>query len=339
VREEDLELLSAYLDGELSTAQRTRVEARLAAEPELRSALEELQYVVRTLRTVPTLPVPRDFRLDPAKYGRGTAWWARYGAMRLVGTLGAAAAVALIAVGALMGGVRQNAVSSIASAPTALPTSITTSIAGMPSQTPLTAGQANSALAGQTQAAFSAEGAAEMAGDDAASRAENFAEQTNTGVAELAPMAADAAEETASGNIAGGADADQPTDQQAGVMQAQPTNGVQSAAPAAAESAGLATPTTDPLFAATARVVIAPTQTAAPTQAPPQAGTTDRTEVANSGAGIVPVITATSAIPVFPANAPASEPAMGLSQVILIGGIALLVFSGMLLLISFTRPK
>ncbi len=60
------EWLSAYLDGELSPQERARMEARLAAEPELRARLESLRQTVALLHSMPAVPAPRNFILTPA---------------------------------------------------------------------------------------------------------------------------------------------------------------------------------------------------------------------------------------------------------------------------------
>ncbi len=50
LEEKDFELLNLYLDGELSSAQSERVSKRLAAEPQLQSALEELRSMRQSIR-------------------------------------------------------------------------------------------------------------------------------------------------------------------------------------------------------------------------------------------------------------------------------------------------
>lgn len=111
--ERDLELLSAYLDGELSETDRAALEQRLAAESDLRRTLDELRATVRLLHALPPLKAPRDFTLDPAVYGRRAAWWQRLGfaaVLQWSGALGMAASVILIALGLLLGsGERQPA--------------------------------------------------------------------------------------------------------------------------------------------------------------------------------------------------------------------------------------
>lgn len=62
--------LSAYVDGELSPAEESRLTSRLAAQPALRAALEDLQRTRALLSAAPRLKVPRDFTLTPAQVGR-----------------------------------------------------------------------------------------------------------------------------------------------------------------------------------------------------------------------------------------------------------------------------
>ena len=59
----DAELLSAYMDNQLDAEQRSVLEARLAAEPDLRRELRSLQQTVALVREMPTLRAPRDFTL------------------------------------------------------------------------------------------------------------------------------------------------------------------------------------------------------------------------------------------------------------------------------------
>lgn len=64
------ERLSCYLDGTLSPHERARLEQELARDAHLRGELEELRQTVKMVRSLPILPVPRSFTLDPALYGR-----------------------------------------------------------------------------------------------------------------------------------------------------------------------------------------------------------------------------------------------------------------------------
>src|SRR2546423_548069 len=75
----DDELLSAYLDGELSTDERAAVEARLATDPAAQQLLHELRSVSQSVQALPTESVGRDVsdevirRADESTSTRGTA--------------------------------------------------------------------------------------------------------------------------------------------------------------------------------------------------------------------------------------------------------------------------
>jgi hypothetical protein len=78
------ELLSAYLDGQLSVEERMRLEARLAADPALQAELETLRHTVTLVRGLPQVEVPRNFILPraavaqprPARPSRPRLAWA-----------------------------------------------------------------------------------------------------------------------------------------------------------------------------------------------------------------------------------------------------------------------
>jgi len=65
----DIEQLSAFLDGQLSQAKKTRLEARLKSDPALTAALEELRQTRNLLRQTPRRRVPRNFILTPKMAG------------------------------------------------------------------------------------------------------------------------------------------------------------------------------------------------------------------------------------------------------------------------------
>ncbi len=96
---QEYEQLSAYMDGVLTEAERTRLEARLAAEPALQAALDDLRATAQILRAAPELTPPRSFTLDPARYRRSAPWWMQYRLMQTVGALGTLASILLIAFG------------------------------------------------------------------------------------------------------------------------------------------------------------------------------------------------------------------------------------------------
>jgi hypothetical protein len=65
----DIEQLSAYLDGQLSWAETTRLETRLASDRELASALSDLRQTRTVLRKTPQRRAPRNFTLTPKLAG------------------------------------------------------------------------------------------------------------------------------------------------------------------------------------------------------------------------------------------------------------------------------
>jgi hypothetical protein len=65
----DVEQLSAYLDGKLSGAGRTRLESRLRSEPALGFLLEDLRQTRDVLRRTPQRRAPRNFTLTPKMAG------------------------------------------------------------------------------------------------------------------------------------------------------------------------------------------------------------------------------------------------------------------------------
>ncbi|MGD8806334.1 MAG: zf-HC2 domain-containing protein [Chloroflexota bacterium] len=64
------EALTAYLDGALTPAERKRFERLLASDKALRASLEEQRLIKASLRRLPRMRAPRNFTLDPARYGR-----------------------------------------------------------------------------------------------------------------------------------------------------------------------------------------------------------------------------------------------------------------------------
>lgn len=65
--ERDYELLSAYLDGELSEAERASLEARLQTDDLLRSELDALRQTVALISSLPSLKAPRSYTLNPTQ--------------------------------------------------------------------------------------------------------------------------------------------------------------------------------------------------------------------------------------------------------------------------------
>lgn len=66
----DVELLSAYLDGQISPSDSTRLESRLASDPELAATLQALRESRGLLRQLPKRRAPRNFTLTYAMVGK-----------------------------------------------------------------------------------------------------------------------------------------------------------------------------------------------------------------------------------------------------------------------------
>jgi hypothetical protein len=107
IRPRDWEALSAYLDGRLSPRERARLEARLQASADLRTALDELRRTRAVLRAAGKVRAPRSFTLTPAMLGevsRTSPAFGLFSAMRLTAVL-ATALFLLVLVGDLLSGV------------------------------------------------------------------------------------------------------------------------------------------------------------------------------------------------------------------------------------------
>ena len=70
MKQRDIELLSSYLDGQLSSADSARLEARLRTDPEMRSVLQDLRGARSLLRQLPMRKAPRNFTLTPKMVGK-----------------------------------------------------------------------------------------------------------------------------------------------------------------------------------------------------------------------------------------------------------------------------
>lgn len=70
MNQRDLELLSAYLDGELNASESTRLESRLKTDPQLASVLTDLRATRSLLRKLPTRKAPRNFTLTRKMVGQ-----------------------------------------------------------------------------------------------------------------------------------------------------------------------------------------------------------------------------------------------------------------------------
>jgi hypothetical protein len=98
----DLELLSAYIDGELSARGLARLLPRLEREPGLKQALEEMNAVVQQLGALPEAPLPRSFTLTPEVAGIRSRPRA-YPVFQFATALAAIAFVALVGLDTVVG--------------------------------------------------------------------------------------------------------------------------------------------------------------------------------------------------------------------------------------------
>ena len=101
LNDRDLELISAYIDGQLSAEERREVERRLDDEADLRLAYEELRATVQVLRDLEPVRPPRSFTLDPANVALQRPPATRLGWGRLLQVAGVFAAVLVAAIGTL----------------------------------------------------------------------------------------------------------------------------------------------------------------------------------------------------------------------------------------------
>ena len=87
MNQRDLELLSSYLDGQLKPSDSARLERRLAADPNLRSVLDDLRAARGLLRQLPMRKAPRNFTLTPQMVGKKPPLPRAYPAFRFVTAL------------------------------------------------------------------------------------------------------------------------------------------------------------------------------------------------------------------------------------------------------------
>src|SRR5215216_2371308 len=87
MNQRDLELLSSYLDGQLKPSDSARLEARLSADPSLRSVLNDLRSARGLLRQLPQRKAPRNFTLTPKMVGKNPPLPRAYPAFRFVTAL------------------------------------------------------------------------------------------------------------------------------------------------------------------------------------------------------------------------------------------------------------
>lgn len=70
MKSRDLELLSSYLDGQLSPSDTTRLESRLKTDPQLADVLSDLRATRTLLRKLPKRRAPRNFTLTRKMVGQ-----------------------------------------------------------------------------------------------------------------------------------------------------------------------------------------------------------------------------------------------------------------------------
>ena len=77
VTTQDMEQLSALLDGELSATKAATLRQRMQTDATLHAAYTELALTQDAMRTMPTLKPPRSLRIDPQRLhqARGWRWW------------------------------------------------------------------------------------------------------------------------------------------------------------------------------------------------------------------------------------------------------------------------
>lgn len=87
MKRRDLELLSAYLDGELKPSDSTKLEIRLKTDPELASVLTDLRATRTLLRKLPSRKAPRNFTLTRKMAGQNPPLPRSYPAFRFATAL------------------------------------------------------------------------------------------------------------------------------------------------------------------------------------------------------------------------------------------------------------
>lgn len=77
VTTQDMEQLSALLDGELSATKAATLRQRMQTDATLHAAYTEIALTQDAMRTMPTLKPPRSLRIDPQRLhqARGWRWW------------------------------------------------------------------------------------------------------------------------------------------------------------------------------------------------------------------------------------------------------------------------
>jgi anti-sigma factor RsiW len=87
MKQRDIELLSSYLDGQLSSSDASRLESRLRTDPEMRSVLQDLRGARSLLRQLPMRKAPRSFTLTPKMVGKNPPLPRSYPVFKFAATL------------------------------------------------------------------------------------------------------------------------------------------------------------------------------------------------------------------------------------------------------------
>jgi len=83
----DLIKLSAYLDGELSASASRKMKSRLARDPNLLAALDDLRETKSILQRIPKRPSPRNFTLSPQMVAKSPPMPRAYPVFRFASTV------------------------------------------------------------------------------------------------------------------------------------------------------------------------------------------------------------------------------------------------------------
>jgi hypothetical protein len=83
----DIELLSAYLDGQLKPSDSTRLESRLKSDPDLVAVMDDLRAARNLLRKLPQRRAPRNFTLTRKMVGQNPPMPRAYPFFRFATTL------------------------------------------------------------------------------------------------------------------------------------------------------------------------------------------------------------------------------------------------------------
>jgi hypothetical protein len=268
----DLELLSAYLDGALSEQERAALEARLQTDAELRRELARLRATVDLVKALPMLSSPRPLTLTPRMVRRPTIWTSA-----AFSAFSTAAAVILLVIGASLFTTQQSAApaarNAVAFAPTAAVNEPNDGFANSntAAQPPLVADDFQATLQKATEEIALQSGALDLAAPTGTALPTNeipaplaYAAVAPSETANIEGFSADASAAQSQPSEQGDID-QQRTQQEQQAQQAAPSSmaggGLAAQPPQPAPTLGLPTATSIPTKTAT----ITPSNTASPT--------------------------------------------------------------------------